>query len=62
MSVHERLASMERRIEALEALVKDMAAEQVAVIEAIEDEDRPAPVITLDGEEVGTERDQDQPL
>ena len=62
MSVHERLASMERRIEALEALVKDMAAEQVAMIEAIEEEDRPTPVITLEGEEVGTERDQDEPL
>ena len=62
MSVHERLASMERRIEALEALVKDMAAEQVAMIEAIEEEDRPTPVITLEGEEVGSERDQDEPL
>lgn len=62
MALHERLNQFEKRIAALEAVVKDMAHTQAEMVESIEDEDKPTPLITLDGDEVGHERDQDTPL
>lgn len=52
---------MERRIKALE----DWKATVEAALEAedlAEQEDKPEPIRTLDGDEHGGERDQNQPL
>lgn len=62
MALNQRLAEMERRIAALEALAKDLAQAQADMAQAIEEEDKPQPTLNLDGEEEGEERDQDTPL
>lgn len=61
MSLQHRLNAMERRIKALE----DWKATVEAALEAedlAEQEDKPEPIRTLDGDEHGGERDQNQPL
>jgi len=52
---------VERRLAALEALVKDMAQDMAEMAEVLAEDD-PAPATTLDGDEAGSERDQGQPL
>lgn len=58
MSLSKRLNEMERRIQTLEA----WKASIEQAIEAEDETDNPTPTLTLDGEEAGGERDQDQPL
>jgi hypothetical protein len=52
---------VERRLAALEALVKDMAQGMAEMAEVLAEDD-PSPATTLDGDEAGSERDQDQVL
>jgi hypothetical protein len=61
MTDEDRIASLEQRIAALEALVQDMAQDMADLAEALAVDD-PAPQRTLDGDEAGEERDQDQVL
>ena len=57
MSLSKRLADMEARIRKLEAWKADI---EQGLLE--EDQDSAAPLLTLDGQEAGGERDQDQLL
>lgn len=58
MTLAKRLNDMERRIKALE----EWKGTVEAAIEAEEADDQPEPERTLDGEQVGGERDQNQAL
>lgn len=68
MSLTNRLRDMERRISQLEARVGKGEQVQEALVDAVEaaageeEETSDVPTMTLDGEFVGGERDQSQPL
>ncbi|WP_064746796.1 hypothetical protein [Lysobacter antibioticus] len=65
MSLSERLRSIERRLDALEARAEHGAALQASIIDALSEqchEDESTQLLTLDGHEDGAERDQRQEL
>lgn len=68
MSLTDRLCRIEQRLDALEKRADAGEQVQEALVEAVEasaadeGEDEPAPIMSLDGETFGGDRDQSQPL